>query len=160
MACLKKWLVRARVIPTIKPPLWASFPPNHRGGCGCSGRSTKGKAGDELHLTPLELIERIAALVALAQDAVVQTSAHQLVRRGNSSYANVARKGCACHRPKRGIPTNLGQLAQGNHPSHPSRPQCAGLQCSKRVKCLRTCGWLSYPQALLNDQPINWLKAS
>jgi hypothetical protein len=48
-------------------------------------RSAKGKSGEELHLTPLELIERIAALippssthraaaVALAHGAAAQTA--------------------------------------------------------------------------------------
>ena len=63
---------------------------------------------------------------------------------GNSGLTNAARQGCVCHRPKRVIPKNLGQLTLRNHPRS---PQCASLGCPKRVPYLRSCGWISYPLA-------------
>lgn len=60
----------------------------------------------------------------------------------NSGFANVARQRCACHRQKRVIPKNLGQLALRNQPSS---PLCACLRRPKRVLYLCSCGWISYP---------------
>ncbi|NMY13681.1 hypothetical protein HBO38_35805 [Pseudomonas veronii] len=65
----------------------------------------------------------------------------------NSGFANVARQRCACHRQKRVIPKNLGQLALRNQPSS---PLCACLRRPKRVLYLCSCGWISYPQLFVD----------
>ena len=69
----------------------------------------------------------------------------------NSGFANVARQRCACHRQKRVIPKNLGQLALRNQPSS---PLCACLRRPKRVPYLCSCGWISYP-----PEPCTTMKA-
>ena len=72
----------------------------------------------------------------------------------NSGFANVARQRCACHRQKRVIPKNLGQLALRNQPSS---PLCACLRRPKRVLYLCSCGWISYPRL---PAPCGFLKTS
>ena len=81
-----------------------------------------------------------ATVFSLARS--ISASVGRVATAVNSGFANVARQRCACHRQKRVIPKNLGQLALRNQPSS---PLCACLRRPKRVPYLCSCGWISYP---------------